>query len=212
MRSTDVLGPRQRKLWNIVRVLVPRKPRLFFEGHPAMRGQLWYSERKLLYSTIRCYRPEVCFEIGTWKGGGSTLFIAQALYENGGGQLHTIEVDKSFFDEARQDYAFHLPHLDPHVVFHIGDYREEYGKILPAVKQVDFLLLDGAEDAEETMRQYEVFIPYLKGGSLLMAHDWFSEKARLLRPIVEQGKEWEIKSVLAPPRSVGLMLAVRRSS
>lgn len=211
MRSTDVLGSRQRKLWDIVRVLVPRKQRFFFEGHPAMRGQLWYAERKLLHTTIRKYRPAACFEIGTWRGGGSTLFIAQALYENGAGLLHTIEVDEQFFREARKNYADLLPHLQAHVAFHLGDYRDVYGKILPTVKYVDFLLLDGAEDAEETLRQYEVFKPYLRSGSLLMAHDWFSEKTRLLRPIVEQGKEWEIISVLAPPGSVGLALAVRRN-
>ncbi len=210
MKSTDVLSPGQRRLWDVLRVFVPPQQRRYYEGHPAMRGQLWYAERKLLYKTVRRFRPRICFEIGTWKGGGSTLFITRALLDNRAGKLHTIEIDEECWNEARRNYETFLPELRAHVDFHFGDYREKYSEILAGTGSVDFLLLDGAEDAGETVRQYEFFLPYLETGSVVMAHDWFTEKARLLRPLLEQKDVWEILTVLGPPRSVGFAVARKR--
>jgi len=211
MKSTDVLSPKRLAVWNLVRHFVPRQPRWYYEGNPALRGQLWYAERKLLYHVIRKHRPAVCFEIGTWRGGGSTLFIAQGLHDNGSGQLHTIETNLEFFEESRANYERLLPHLLPHVIFHRGDYRAVYSGILQEVGAVDFLFLDGAEDAQETLQQYQFFQPFLRPGSLLMAHDWFTTKCALLRNEIERSAHWDIVSVLVPPRSIGMMLAVRRN-
>jgi predicted O-methyltransferase YrrM len=210
MKSSDNLTPRRRRLWEILRYAVPPRVRWFYEGHPALRGQLWYAERKLLYQTIRKYRPAVCFEIGTWKGGGSTLFISQALHDNGRGHLHTIEIDRDLCDEAHLKYEQYLPHLGPFVTFHVGDYREIYKEILEKIGGVDFLVLDGPEDAGETLRQYNFFLPYMKPGTVLMAHDWFTEKARLLKSQLTNENSWSVLKVLSPPASVGLALAIRQ--
>ncbi|MCW5896056.1 MAG: class I SAM-dependent methyltransferase [Bacteroidetes bacterium] len=210
MKSSDNLTPRRKQIWDIVRVLVPRKMRWFFEGHPKMRGQLWYAERKLLYETIRTHRPKLCFEIGTWRGGGSTLFVSQALFENGSGMVHTVEIDKGFYDEAVSNYRTHLPHLIPHVSFHLGDFREIYKPILEEMKSLDFLILDGAEDPRQTLDQYTFFLPYIKSGTVLMVHDWFTEKTTLLKPVLENAEEWEITNVLEPPVSVGLAILTKK--
>ncbi len=211
MKSTDNLSPRRKKLWNLVRFLVPPRVRWFYEGHPHLRGQLWYAERQLLYETIRTYRPTHCFEIGTWRGGGSTLFIGKALAENSKGKLHTIEIDKELFEKAVADYKVYLPSLLNYVEFHFGDFRKIYAGLLNQLEKVDFLILDGAEDGEQTLEQYNFFLPYLKPGTLLMVHDWFTEKTQLLKPVLENSEHWEIRTVLTPPGSVGFVLAVRRS-
>jgi len=211
MKSSDGLSPKRLAVWNAVRPFIPKRLRWYYEGHPAMRGQLWFSERRLMYRTIRDRRPEACYEIGTWKGGGSTLFIAQALRDNRLGRLHTIETNQEFFEESRGNYERLVPELFPYVAFHLGDYREVYAKLLRETGPVDFLFLDGAEDAEETVQQYHFFRPYLKAGCLLMAHDWFTTKCALLRGEIEKDGRWEVLSLLSPPRSVGLLLARRRS-
>jgi predicted O-methyltransferase YrrM len=194
----------------LIRPLVPRVWRWYFEGHPDIRGQLWAAERRLLYETIRTFRPLHCFEIGTWRGGGSTLFAAQGLYENGRGILHTIESDKDPFLEAKAKYDLHLRHLLPHIEFYLGDYREAFPKVLSSVGTVDCLILDGAEDAQESREQYQFFFPHMNRGSCLLVHDWFTEKARLVRAIVQTTGEWEVRKVMGPPLSVGLGLAIRR--
>jgi predicted O-methyltransferase YrrM len=210
MKSTDNLTPWRMKVWNLVRFFIPGRMRWFYEGHPKLRGQLWYAERKLLYETIRANRPIHCFEIGTWRGGGSTLFISQALSENGTGKLHTIEIDREFYENAVSNYKSHLPSLLNYVEFHFGDFKTVYSDLFEKLVKVDFLILDGAEDGQQTLDQYSFFLPYLRPGTILMVHDWFTEKTQLLKPILENSKDWEIRKVLTPPLSVGFMLAVRK--
>ena len=201
---------RKRVAWNLVRWLIPSEKRFYFEGNPKISGQLWYRERIQVHQVVRQFKPRVCFEIGTWRGGGSTYYIAHALWQNGNGSLHTIEVDRSLYLEAIKNYRTYLPHFAPHVEFHLGNYQEVYDRILRATNTVDFVILDGPEDAQETLNQYNFFLPYFKEGAVLISHDWFSEKSRLLKNVIEEGDSWEIKSILSSIESVGLMTAIRR--
>ena len=210
LKSTDSLGEGARRRWKIIRLLIPHKIRWFFEGHPRLQGQLWFKERKLIYDTIRTYRPSRCFEIGTWKGGGSTLFTAQALYENKQGKLHTIEINKDFYDEVRNKYQTYLEHLTPYIEFYLGDYKKIFNEILHSIGRVDMLFLDGPENAQETLNQYELFLPYMKKGCVLMVHDWFTEKSRLVKPLIQNANDWEIRKVLMPPHSPGFALAIKK--
>jgi predicted O-methyltransferase YrrM len=210
LKTTGDFGRRRQLLWRAVRRFVPRKTRWFIEGHPKLHGQLWFEDRKLLYDTVRAYRPVYCFEIGTWKGGGSTLFILQALYENGKGKLYTIEVEQTFYEEATSNYRTYLPHLLPYVEFYLGEYRTTYPKVLSLIGTADLLLLDGAEDAQQTLDQYQLFLPYLGKGSMVLVHDWHTEKAESVRPLLLNGDEWEIIKILDPPRSLGFALTMRK--
>lgn len=210
LKSTDTLGKGQKRRWKLTRYFVPSKTRWFFEGHPELRGQFWFKERKLIYNTVKTYKPMHCFEIGTWKGGGSTLFAAQALYENRKGKLYTIEVNKAFYDEAINNYQTYLGYLLPHVEFYLGDYREIFNEILHSIGRVDMLFLDGPENAQETLNQYELFLPYMKKGCVLLVHDWFTEKSRLVKPLIQNANDWEIRKVLMPPHSPGFALAIRK--
>ncbi len=210
LRSTDSFGKRKKFLWKLIRPFIPFLIRWFLEGHPKLRGQLWYEERKLIYTIVRTYKPQYCFEIGTWKGGGSTYFISQALYENGSGIIHTVETNKEFYDETRNNYQIYLQNLTPFVEFHLGDYKEIYSKILSSIGRVDFLFLDGPEDAQETLNQYNFFFPYMRSGSTILVHDYFTEKARLVKSLVQNGDNWEIKKILTPPYSIGLAFALRK--
>lgn len=205
--STSAFGRWQKAAWPIVRAFLPPRTRWFVEGRPGLDGQLWLADRRLLYETVRALRPAHCFEIGTWKGGGSTLFLAQALRDNGAGVLHTIEVDAAMVEHARRYYQAHLPQLLPHVDFHVGDYVKEFGTLdtIPA----DLVFLDGAEDGRETLAQYEFLLPRAHRGTVLLVHDWLTDKARLVRERLEQSPDWRIDTVLLPPRSVGCARAIR---
>lgn len=209
LKSADTLGNGQKRRWKLIRPFIPHKIKWFFEGQPELRGQLWYKERKLIYDTVRRYRPYHCFEIGTWKGGGSTLYISQALHENGQGKLYTMEIDKVFYNEAKNNYQTHLEHLMPYTEFFLGDYKKIFFEILQLTGRVNFLFLDGPEDAKGTLDQYEFFLPYMKKDCVLMVHDWFTEKTRLVKPLVQNSGDWEIKKVLKPPHSPGFILAIR---
>ncbi len=173
-----------------------------------MWGQLWQADRRVLYETVRCFKPRVVCEIGTWKGGGSTYFIAQALHDNGGGVLHTVELDADLHNEAVSNYRKYAPELLPHVQFHHGSSIDIYPEIL-AREGVDLVFLDGL-GAEQTLSEFHMFEPYFKDGGSLIAHDWNDEKMRLLRPYIESLKAWQLHVVLSLPESVGLAVYLFR--
>lgn len=209
MRSADYLGPRGRRLWCCARSLVPNKTRFLYEGVEHIPGQLWYVERKALYSLVLSERPASCFEIGTSRGGGSTVFIASALRRLGGGHLFSAEVSEELWLGAAESFREHAPELLSHVNLLLGEYAEVFRKqLVEGRTAADLVFLDGAEDAQETLNQYEFFLPYFRPGSWLVIHDWNTEKAREVRYAIESAVDkWHIRRVLKPPLSVGMAFA-----
>lgn len=205
--SFHALTPRQQTVWRAIRYLIPRSRRFLFEGSMYVRGQLWYAERELLYRTVLRVKPNVAFEIGTWEGGGSTLFIAQALFEAGNGNLHTVEIDAKRYAIARKAYDLHLRHLTGLVQFHRGSSLEVIPGLLAAEGHCDLLFLDGAQDARQTMIELEMFLDYLGEGSVLVAHDWDNDKMAEVRPLIESDRRFNIVERLTAPESVGMVVA-----
>ena len=209
LKNAHQLGKQRFQAWFLVRNLVPQPYRSLYEGHLHIPGQMWFEERRQLYEFVRRLRPARCFEVGTWLGGGSTLAIARALRDNGSGHLHTIEVDPDVHRQTVDRWERHLSDLRPFVEFHVGNYRELFPPLIS--EGVDFFVLDGAEDGEETMEQFRFFEEHSHVGTGLFAHDWETEKARLVRPALEHSERWELDAVLGPPKSVGMALAHRRA-
>lgn len=153
-------------------------------------GQMCKIEKDAMYDTIVLKRPDICFEIGTWLGRGSTYCIASALYANGGGYLHTVETISENHAYAAALYRGELKHLGPFVSFHLGYSTEVYPRLLQHYKStgrlVDFLILDGGDVALQTVEEYEMFKPYLSPKAILACHDWNVEKMGALRPLLEQ--------------------------
>ena len=54
-------------------------------GHDNDMGQMSTEERRAIFDTIRQYKPQTVFDIGTWKGLGSTYIVAEALFKNQSG-------------------------------------------------------------------------------------------------------------------------------
>lgn len=211
LHNAHELSPWAFRAWFLARNVVPRQYRDLYEGHLHLAGQMWFEDRRVLYDTVRRLRPQRCFEVGTWRGGGSTLVIARALHANGSGILHTIETHEESYRAAVEGYAKHVPQLAPFVEFHLGDYRDFFPAILEQVGGVDFFVLDGAEDGEQTVEQFHFFDAQSHAGTELFAHDWETEKTRLLRPALEATERWSVRTVAGPPRSVGLAVAARTS-
>jgi predicted O-methyltransferase YrrM len=194
----------------MVRPFVPRRARWLYEGCLDVPGQLWFADRKLLYDSIRAHKPRTVFEVGTWYGGGSTYFISQALYENGGGVLYTIEEDREAFARAKENYAQRLPHLLPHVRFHVGKSTEVYPALLRELGAVDAVFLDGGDDGRQTLREFEMFAEYMKTGALLLAHDWDQQKMEMLRPVLETSQQWTLQARATAPASVGFVVWIKK--
>jgi cephalosporin hydroxylase len=154
-------------------------------------GDIFQPECQAFFDLIIKVKPESVFEVGTRRGEGSTYIISSALKENGKGKLYTVECEKSYYDKALQLYSTSLKALNPFVSFNFGKSDEVFPPLLEKVKDIEILFLDGAEDSEQTMREYTLFSPYLTVGSYLVCHDWNIGKMKKLKPILVEDEQWE---------------------
>ena len=94
----------------------------------------------LLYMLARCMTARNVIEFGT-SFGVSTLHIAAALRDNGGGRVITSEFEPSKAARARENFA--AAGLADLIELREGDALQTLATDLPAA--VDLVLLDGAK-------------------------------------------------------------------
>ncbi|MFW8601944.1 class I SAM-dependent methyltransferase [Desulfobacterota bacterium M19] len=203
------LNLRQRLRYNLIdRFRFSGLERFFFEGCKDNPGQMFLAERRGLYEAILKHAPRHCFEVGTYTGGGSTFFLANAFAKQGQGKVITTEIDKNLHEGCKNFYQKQLPHLMPHVEFILGS---DLNAFLPYLENgVDCFFLDGAEDASQTVAQYNFFEPYCSPGTVMMAHDWNTDKMKGLRKFLpsEAKISWRVELHLEAPHSVGFVVMV----
>lgn len=183
-----------------------------------MEGQMLPAERQFLYDCVTAARPQLVLEVGTWKGGGSTWQIANAVLQlrtaGSRAQFHTCEPDPELFQEAFAIYA--------------GSPWNEFVRCheLPSTRLItrlsnvglhpDFVFFDGPEDEDTALNDFRALDPVLRVGTKFMMHDWdlgirvdglHSTKAVKIRPYLEKLPTWRIVRALTAPDSVGLVLA-----
>lgn len=119
---------------------------------PAARYREFYSQVRdfplavsretanLLYMLAHSMGAKVAVEFGA-SFGISTLYLAAALTDNGGGQVITSEFELSKLDRARAN--FNTAGLADLIDLRAGDALETLAKDLP--EQIDLVLLDGAK-------------------------------------------------------------------
>lgn len=180
-----------------------KEKRFFYVGSPFLQGQMYWQERKALFDVVTKEKPRQCFEIGTFTGGGSTFFLSAALQKNGKGKLITLENVPRLYNKAKNFYLKKLPAQNKHITFILGDTPSAFDEYILEDKKVDCVFFDGAEDSTQTLEQYEYFKPYFKLGSVIMFHDWNTEKTAAIRPVVEADGHWKKIVELEPPDSVG---------
>ena len=118
----------------------------------------------LLYMLARSVRARTVVEFGT-SFGISTLFLAAALRDNGGGRLITTEFEPSKVARARENLV--AGGLADLVEIREGDALKTLSADLP--ETVDLLLLDGAKPLyPEILRLVE---SRLRPGALIVADD-----------------------------------------
>ncbi len=148
-------------------------------------------EHKALYNAIVEAKPSNVFEIGTRKGGGSTLYISKALKEVGYGVLFTVECNKEAYETAVNTYKNRFPELNKYINFLLGKSQEVFSPILEAIDKVDFVFLDGEENSDRTIEEFNMFSPKFAVGTRVACHDWNIGKMKKLKPILLDSSEWE---------------------
>jgi cephalosporin hydroxylase len=162
-----------------------------------LEGQLSPFERRALYNVIVKSKPEFVFEVGTWNGGGSTYIIASALADNGIGMLYSAECNEAFYHHAVDLYNNELKYLRPFVCLNLGESQNVFPRILETVKRVDLAMLDGREDPQQTLVEYDMFNPYCFRGSYIACHDWNTPKMDSMKTILVGHNRWELEVDMA---------------
>ena len=116
----------------------------------------------LLYMLARSSRATSIVEFGT-SFGLSTICLASALRDNGGGRLVTSEFEPSKLARAKAHLA--AADLSDLVEFRDGDALETLSRDLP--ETVDLLLLDGAKSLYSDI--LDLVAPRLRKGALIVA-------------------------------------------
>jgi predicted O-methyltransferase YrrM len=118
----------------------------------------------LLYMLARSTRTRSIFEFGT-SFGVSTIYLAAALRDNGGGRVITTEFESSKAARARENLT--EAGLIDLVEIREGDALETLARDLP--ETFDLVLLDGAKGLYvDILQQVEAC---LRPGSLVLADD-----------------------------------------
>lgn len=189
-----------------IRPFQSKKERVFFDGSFFLPGQMYKAERKAIYEIVRETQPDYCFEIGTYTGGGSTFFISKALRDNGKGKLFTTENDQFLYNKAKKRYQKYIKSQYSFIEFIYSSSPIVFEKYLKEKDKAYIVLLDGAEDGGQTLEQYNYFLPYFRKGTILMIHDWNTEKTRLIKPVILNNDRWKIITEIKPPSSVGFII------
>ena len=116
----------------------------------------------LLYMLARSIQARSVVEFGT-SFGISTLYLAAALKDNGGGRVIGTEFEPSKVTRARENIA--AAGLSEFVEIRAGDALETLSRDLP--QTIDLVLLDGAKSLYPQV--HELLAPCLRRGALIVA-------------------------------------------
>jgi predicted O-methyltransferase YrrM len=132
----------------------------------------------LLYLLARSSRARAIIEFGT-SFGISTLHLAAALRDNGGGRLISTEFEESKIAKARANIT--AAGLSDLVEIRAGDALETLARDLP--EQIDLVLLDGAKALYPQV--LALLEARLRPGAMLVADnaDWCPEYLSRVRAV-----------------------------
>jgi len=174
---------------------------------------MWLEERVFLNNAVCEAKPFIALEIGTWKGGGSTLQIVNAITTYGG-HLHTCETDNILYQEAIKSYQH--SNLNQYISFYNKPSTDVINDMIKRNLIPQFIFFDGPEDSDLNLSDFKLLDQHLPVGTYFCMHDWdlgmrvdgnISIKALYLRPYLEKLSTWKILRSLTAPISVGIVLA-----
>jgi predicted O-methyltransferase YrrM len=118
---------------------------------------------RFMYVAARAAEAKQIVEFGT-SYGISTLYLAAAARDNGGGRVIGSELEGHKWRGARDNLA--EAGLAEHAEIRLGDARTT---LVDVAAPVDFVLLDGWKDLNLPI--LELLIPKLRKGSIVLADD-----------------------------------------
>ena len=134
-----------------------------------------------LYFLVRELKPEVIIETGVHRGV-SSLFILQALEDNGKGNLYSIDLPLAEYETDSRGSTKSL--LQPENVgicvdknlrkrwkLILGDSKKELPDLLSSLKSTDMFIHDSKHTYEHMKWEFDTVWPYLNEKGILISDD-----------------------------------------
>jgi predicted O-methyltransferase YrrM len=167
----------------------------YFSLYPG-RSLMSDHSRAVLFSLVRMLRPQLIAEIGTLHAGTTEVF-ARALWENGGGVVHTTD---PYGGERCPAIMSQWPtELQRHAQFHAKSSMDFFSRMVLESKTFDLLLIDGNHDYEYALFDLQMAARLVRpGGIVVMDNAEQSGPFKATRLFLAANSAWrEIGSSMA---------------
>jgi len=153
-------------------------------------GQLCAAEREILMRAVAQFRHPTILEVGTYKGGGSTITFLEELLRSGGGTLYGIESDAANFVEMQDNIrGANIKFLNFFKPLH-GFSQQVIPQLLDEASCFDLVFLDGGNNPREQIEEFELVKDIIPIGGYLLSHDANLRKGRWLVPFLTELDNW----------------------
>jgi hypothetical protein len=137
----------------------------------SIESQLHPTEKAILSGNVRAIPNPTILEIGTFKGGGSTLAFLEALKRKGAGKLIGIEADPDVFVEMKTNIAS----VDP-----------EYFAFFEPISGFSQRVIPGL------LTKYQLLKDAIPVGGYVFSHDANLRKGHWFVPYISQLDNWKV--------------------
>lgn len=120
----------------------------------------------LLYYLSKIIKARVAIEVGVYRGAGS-LHLAQALSENGGKELHLIDISADYLDDVQKKLAKNKFKIK--IKSHCGFSDDR--KILSGLPQADIIFIDADHTYDAVKQDFLNYWPLINEKGVLVLHD-----------------------------------------
>jgi predicted O-methyltransferase YrrM len=173
----------------------------------AIESQLSPSEKAILKQAVEAFASPRILEIGTYKGGGSTLAFLESIKSKGNGSLIGVEASAEVFSEMKAN----IESVDPDYFRFFeaieGFSQQVIPEILTKVSAFDIVFLDGGNNPREQIEEFELIKDAIPVGGYLFSHDANLRKGRWFVPYLLELDNW--RTTVHQVSEEGLLEAVK---
>lgn len=155
-----------------------------------IESQLHPEEKDILSSTLLTIPKPNVLEIGTYKGGGSTLTFLEGLKRKNSGRLIGIEADPDVFAEMKANIASVDPGYFDFFEPISGFSQNVIPGLLKRYPHFDLAFLDGGNNPREQIEEFELLKDAIPVGGYLFSHDANLRKGHWLVPYLSNLDNW----------------------
>ena len=157
-----------------------------------IESQLHPMEKRIFSNRVATIPAPSILEIGTYKGGGSTLTFCEALKHQNAGRLIGIEADPNVFAEMKANIAS----VDPSYFAFFEPISGFSQQVIPGLltkhPRFDLAFLDGGNNPREQIEEFELLKDAIPVGGFLFSHDANLRKGHWLVPYLSELDNWRV--------------------